>query len=178
MPVLQLQSAPAYAPENMITVGTIMVATGCADEVAVVHIAGAVDMTTVPVVKAELMRAVTGEAVAVIVDLNSVNFFSCAGLQMLVETRDMARACQVGICLAARGRVVLRPLEITGLLDVFLVHPSVSTALAAMSPPVLLGGGDRAASDRPTCEVRGKSAQRVDRELTAGPRLAAVEDDA
>jgi anti-anti-sigma regulatory factor len=43
----------------------------------------------------ELMRAVMGDTTAGVVDMNSVSFFSCGGLQMLVETRDMARACQV-----------------------------------------------------------------------------------
>lgn len=113
--------------------------------------------------------------------MNSVSFFACAGLQMLVELRDMARACQVGLCLAARGRAVLRPMEITGLLDGFLVHPSVSAAVAALSPPVLLegaGSGGRATSDSPNAEVRGESAQRIDHELVGHLRLAITEDHA
>jgi anti-sigma B factor antagonist len=66
----------------------------------------------------------------VVVDLNGVSFFSCGGLQMLVEAREVARACQVRLCLAVQCRAVLRPMELSGLLDVFHVLPSVSCALA------------------------------------------------
>ena len=105
--------------------------TGLVGGVAVVHIAGVVDMTTVPMVKAELMRAVMGDTTGVVVDLTNVGFLACAGLRMLVETRDMARACQIGLRFAVRSRAVLRPMEITGLLAGFLVHRSVGSALAA-----------------------------------------------
>ena len=129
MSVLRL---PASVPPALITVGTSMIAIGGTDEVAVVHIAGEVDMTTLPVARAELVRAVTGDSVAVVIDLNSVSFLGCAGVQMLVEARDMARACQVGLHLAVRGRAVLRPIEVIGLMEAFLVHPSVTAASAAL----------------------------------------------
>jgi|SwirhisoilCB3_FD_contig_31_769231_length_626_multi_4_in_0_out_0_1 anti-sigma B factor antagonist len=101
--------------------------------VSVVRVAGAVDMMTVPLVEFELRRAVIGDTSAVVVDLNGVSFLACCGLQMLAEIRDMARARQVCLRLAVQCRAVLRPMEITGLLDAFLVLPSVSGALAALT---------------------------------------------
>jgi len=137
---------PDGATVDMITVDT---------DVVVVHVAGAVDMVTAPVVKAELTRAVLGDTTAVVVDLNSVSFLACAGLQVLVETRDMARACQVVLRLAVRGRVVLRPMELTGLLDAFLVHPSVSDALVALTPLPLPRGAARHSNSSPSVPVVG-----------------------
>jgi anti-sigma B factor antagonist len=127
MSVDQLRPIPARAPSGL---PAIIVDVGRVGDVSVVSVGGAVDMATISLVKVELMRAVMGGTTAVVVDLNGVSFFSCGGLQMLVETREMARACQVRLCLAVQCRAVLRPLRIAGLLDVFHVLPSVSCALA------------------------------------------------
>src|SRR5882762_4959693 len=61
---------------------TITVDTGRVGDVTVVHVAGVVDMTTVPIVKAELTRAAIGDTTAVVVDLNSVSFLACSGLRI------------------------------------------------------------------------------------------------
>jgi anti-sigma B factor antagonist len=127
MSVDQLRLIPAWARSGL---PAIIVDVGRVGDVSVVRVAGAVDMMTISLVKIELMRAVMGDTTAVVVDLNGVSFLSCGGLQMLVETREMARACQVRLRLAVQCRVVLRPMEIAGLLDVFDVVPSVSYALA------------------------------------------------
>jgi anti-sigma B factor antagonist len=135
MPVDQLPPVPTWAQSDLpvVTVGV-----GRVGDVSVVHVAGAVDMMTVSLVKVELMRAVMGDTTAVVVDLSSVSFLACAGLQMLVETRDMARARQVRLRLAARCRAVLRPMEIIGLLDAFRVLPSVNGALADLRHPEVM----------------------------------------
>ena len=127
MSVDQLLPIPARAQSGL---PAVIVDVGRVGDVSVVRVAGAVDMMTISVVKVELMRAVMGDTTAVVVDLNSVSFFSCGGLQMLMETREMARACQVRLRLAVQCRAVLRPMELTGLLDVFHVLPSVGRALA------------------------------------------------
>ncbi|EWM12138.1 STAS domain-containing protein [Kutzneria sp. 744] len=127
MSVDQLLPIPAWARSGL---PAIIVDVGRVGDVSVVRVAGAVDMMTISPVKVELMRAVMGATTAVVVDLNGVSFFSCGGLQMLVEAREVARACQVRLCLAVQCRAVLRPMELSGLLDVFHVLPSVSCALA------------------------------------------------
>jgi anti-sigma B factor antagonist len=158
---------------GMAIVDTCTIDTRCVGDVAVVHIEGVVDMTTVPTVKAKLMRAVMGEMTAVVVDMTNVGFLACAGLQMLVETRDMARACQVGLRFAVRSRAVLRPMEITGLLEGFLVHRSVSSALAALAPlPPPRAGADQAGLNA------GEPAQRVDHARVGHLCLAIAEDHA
>ena len=166
---------------DMVIVDTCTIDTRCVGDVAVVHIAGVVDMTTVPTVKAKLMRAVMGEMTAVVVDMTNVGFLACAGLQMLVETRDMARACQVGLRFAVRCRAVLRPMEITGLLEGFLVHRSVSSALAALTPlPPPPAGANQAGpnADHLNSAVCGEPAQRVDHGPGGRLCLAIVENHA
>jgi anti-anti-sigma factor len=84
-------------------------------------------MSTVDQVAVALQDAVT-RGVPVVLDMTGLRFFSSAGLRLLVRLHETA---SVDVRLAGDQRVVLRPLELTGLLDLFPVHASVADAVAA-----------------------------------------------
>jgi anti-sigma B factor antagonist len=97
------------------------------DGVVIVSVTGELDMSTVGQVAVASQDAVT-RGVPVVLDMTGLRFFSSAGLRLLVRLHETA---SVDVRLAGDQRVVLRPLELTGLLDLFPVHASVADAVAA-----------------------------------------------
>jgi anti-sigma B factor antagonist len=95
--------------------------------VVIVSVTGELDMSTVDQVAVALQDAVT-RGVPVVLDMTGLRFFSSAGLRLLVRLHETA---SVDVRIAGDQRVVLRPLELTGLLDLFPVHASVADAVAA-----------------------------------------------
>jgi len=116
-------------PENT---GAFTAETELVDGVTVVHLAGELDMQTVPAATLELDRAVGGGAGGVVVDLVGLTFLASAGLAMLAAVAERARQGGVALRLVAASRVVLRPLEITGLDAGFDIRDTVQTALASL----------------------------------------------
>ena len=98
--------------------------------VAVVHLAGELDMQTVPAAALELDHAIEGAPAGLVVDLTGLTFLASAGLAMLASVSEKAGQASVALRLAADTRVVLRPLEITGLDAGFSIHPTIQSALA------------------------------------------------
>ena len=56
-----------------------------------------------------------------VIDLSGVQFLGSAGLAVLVETQKSSRAREVPLSLIATTRAVTRPLEVTGLIDLFTI---------------------------------------------------------
>ena len=103
-------------------------------DVRVLHLAGALDIATVPVV-ADCLRQVTASRPAeLLLDLAGVRHLSAAGLALIVaaakgEGGVHGRLHLVGV---TGNRPVERPLRLTGLLADLDVHPDVPAALAAL----------------------------------------------
>ncbi|WP_169735330.1 anti-sigma factor antagonist [Actinokineospora inagensis] len=98
---------------------------------SVVTVRGEVDLVTAPAVRETLNTALRDpDLLLLVVDLSPVDFLAAAGLGVLVEVRDRARARAVDLRLVATGRVVLRPLDVTGLRRTFQLHDRVDTPLA------------------------------------------------
>lgn len=98
----------------------------------VVSLTGELDMATVGQASTALKEAVEAGA-PVILDLTGLRFFSSAGLNLLLQLHEDAQERQLEVRLAGDQRAVARPLELTGLTDLFPVYPSVAAALAARS---------------------------------------------
>ncbi|MBV8933041.1 MAG: STAS domain-containing protein [Kutzneria sp.] len=97
-------------------------------ETVVVVVTGEIDMATVP----RLRETVNDEMAAcrsLVLDLSKVSFLGSAGLEVLVEVLHMATSRQVSLCLVADSRTVRRPLEITGLAEMFTIYPTLDDAL-------------------------------------------------
>ena len=98
--------------------------------VVVVHLAGELDMQTVPAAAHELDQAIESGPSGLVVDMTGLTFLASAGLALLAAVGEKAGQASVTLRLAADNRVVLRPLEITGLNAGFDIRESVPAALA------------------------------------------------
>ena len=86
-----------------------------------VTVVGEVDTFTAPVLRASLDTQLEQQPSELVIDLCGVQFLGSAGLAVLVETQKSARSRDVGLRLVANTRAVTRPLEVTGLIDLFTI---------------------------------------------------------
>ncbi len=114
-------SAPADANEAPFD-DVITLSTSTDDDGTVtVTVVGEVDTFTAPVLRASLDTQLEQQPTALVIDLCGVQFLGSAGLAVLVETQKSARSRDVGLRLVANTRAVTRPLEVTGLIDLFTI---------------------------------------------------------
>ena len=102
---------------------TLSTATG-EDGTVTVTVVGEVDTFTAPVLRSSLDSQLEQSPKALVIDLSGVQFLGSAGLAVLVETQKSARAKDVDLRLIATTRAVTRPLEVTGLIDLFTIADS------------------------------------------------------
>lgn len=101
------------------------------DDVRVVTVAGEVDMLTVASLRHVLTPIAADPAVGVLVcDLSRVSFFGCSGVTALLDTRAGMVERGASLRLVARAHAVLRPLAVTGALELLPVSPDVRSALS------------------------------------------------
>ena len=100
------------------------------DGIVVVSIMGELDIATVDRAATALDDAV-GRGKPVAVDMSGLTFFSSAGLTLLARLDDQRQRAPLDVRLVADQRTVMLPLRLTGLRDLFPVHPTLAEALAA-----------------------------------------------
>lgn len=98
--------------------------------VALLHVTGEVDMETEPLLRENLAMALAAEPAALVLDLTGVTFFASAGLHVLVDLQHDMTARSLEMRVVADSRIVLRPLQITGVDQLVTVVSSVDQALA------------------------------------------------
>lgn len=86
-----------------------------------VTVVGEVDTFTAPVLRSSLDAQLEQQPRELVIDLSGVQFLGSAGLAVLVETQKSARTRGVELRLVATTRAVTRPLEVTGLIDLFTI---------------------------------------------------------
>ena len=91
------------------------------DGAVTVSAAGEVDTFTAPMLQAALEIQLERQPPELVLDLRGVRFLGSAGLALLVETQKAADARDIRLLLIATTRPVTRPLQVTGLLDIFTV---------------------------------------------------------
>ena len=94
------------------------------DGTVTVTVVGEVDTFTAPVLRSALDTQLEQSPNELVIDLSGVQFLGSAGLAVLVETQKSARSRDVGLRLIAATRAVTRPLEVTGLIDLFTIADS------------------------------------------------------
>lgn len=104
-----------------------------AEGIAVLRVAGEVDMLTSPTLRQRLAEAFGGGFRRVILDLDAVDFIGTSGLAALVEARSEAGRQQIDLWLACSAHRILRPLEIAGLLELFQITDAASRALGDLA---------------------------------------------
>lgn len=97
----------------------------------VLTVSGEVDLVTADDFEAHLKSVLSPPNEVVILDLSEVTFFSSAGLSVLLASAESAESSGIRFRLVTTERVVLRPLEITGVSGAFTVFDSVDEAIAS-----------------------------------------------
>lgn len=100
------------------------------DGYAVVALRGELDLFDTSDVASHLIAAVAAYGPSVIVDLAGLTFVDSCGLGVLARVLRWTRESGGDLSLAAPKQQVRRVLEITGLIDVFAVYPSVKQAVS------------------------------------------------
>ena len=101
------------------------------DRVAVVSVAGVVDMLTAPQLEDAIRTAVAKEPAAIVVDFTAVEFLASAGMGILVAVHDEVTP-EVTLCMVAEGPATSRPLKLLGIADIISLYSTVDEALAAV----------------------------------------------
>ncbi|HEY2763110.1 MAG TPA: STAS domain-containing protein [Pseudonocardiaceae bacterium] len=96
-----------------------------------VTVGGEVDMVTTPHLRGYLLRQVEQADATLVLDLRRVAFLGSSGLAVLVEILDLTRERDLALRLVCNSREVVRPLEATGLTELFEIYPDPDAALAA-----------------------------------------------
>lgn len=96
-----------------------MHATTTADEIRQLQLDGALSIYTAADTKPRLSAALQG-AIALEIDLSNIEEFDCAGLQLLLATREQARRQDIDLRLQGANAVVRELLALSGLDDVLI----------------------------------------------------------
>lgn len=99
--------------------------------VVIAHISGEVDLLSAPELRQWVQDTITPSS-SLVLDLSDVAFLGSAGLSVLAELSEKADRDEFGWAIVASERVVLRPLEATGLVGQMRVFSDVDTAIRAL----------------------------------------------
>jgi anti-sigma B factor antagonist len=99
--------------------------------VTVLTVGGEIDLATAPTLEAAIADVLTDEPPALVIDLSPVQFLASAGLQILVATHEkVSKAASFAV--VANGPATSRPIQLTGLDEVFPLYPTLDDALIAV----------------------------------------------
>lgn len=101
----------------------------------VISLAGSLDALTADQAGRYIAAQLDGGQQQVILDLHQVDFMSSSGVRMLLQMLKQSRAMGGDLRLAVPQPGVQRTLEISGLVPVLRVYPSVEGALDSYGPP-------------------------------------------
>ncbi len=127
---------------------------------AVVALRGELSLEDAPDIASRLLATVAACGPSIIVDLADLESICDSGLGVLVRVSKWIRACGGGVALAAPQQQVRTLLDVTGLIDVFPVYPTVDqavrgasrapgSALALAAPPAAGFAGPAPGQDGP-----------------------------
>jgi anti-sigma B factor antagonist len=102
-----------------------------ADGTCVLQVTGEVDMLTAPVLDSTVATQLASRPRTLVLDLTGVEFMSSTGLASLMVARDSAVEIGCRLLLVCAGKAVLRPMAMTGLVDLFEIHADLRAALSA-----------------------------------------------
>ena len=96
----------------------------------VVHVAGEIDVASADRLRERLARTVAEGGTDLVVDLTGVTFMDSTGLGLLVGTLKRVRTAGGRMALVLDAEPLLKVFRITGLHQVFTIHPTLDEALA------------------------------------------------
>jgi anti-sigma B factor antagonist len=99
--------------------------------IAVLKVGGDIDLATVPALEAAINEALIPKPIGLVIDLTEVGFLASAGLQALVATHNnVSPSAQFAV--VANSASTSRPIELTGLDQIFELYQTLAEALAAL----------------------------------------------
>ena len=98
--------------------------------VTTLAVSGEVDIETSPGLRSGIEKSLAPDR-HLIVDLTQVHFMDSTGLGVLVGGLNRARQVGASLSVVCVNTRVLKLFEMTGLLQTFAIHPTLSEAIAA-----------------------------------------------
>ena len=102
-----------------------------ADRYRVVNVTGEVDVATAPKLRESLDAAIGRGTPLLVVDLSAVTFIDSTGLGVLIGASRQVDDAGASLRLVVSEPRIIKLFEITGLLDLFTIVPSLEQAIAA-----------------------------------------------
>ncbi|HEU4425561.1 MAG TPA: STAS domain-containing protein [Pilimelia sp.] len=102
--------------------------------VAIIAVAGELDMATAPRLQACITELVDSGQKRLVFDLSELSFCDSTGLSIFVRAKNNCDDVGGVVRLAAPQRSVRRILEVSGLIEVLPTFPTVDEAVAADEP--------------------------------------------
>jgi anti-sigma B factor antagonist len=100
-----------------------------APDVAVMRVAGEVDLFTAPSFQDTVHQQLGRPLLVLVIDLSPVTFFGASGLTVLVAAHELAEQRAIALRLVCETRTVTRLLAMVGLDETFETYTSLGTAL-------------------------------------------------
>jgi anti-sigma B factor antagonist len=100
----------------------------------VLTLRGEADISSAHMLRDGLTELIDSGGEAVVVDLTEVTFLDSTGLGVLVGARNAAVEAKSGLPIACEDGRILKLFRITGLDNVFDIHPSVDAAVQSLGP--------------------------------------------
>jgi anti-sigma B factor antagonist len=97
---------------------------------AVLQVGGEIDVATAPRLREQLIRLVNDQKYRIVVDLEGVDFIDSTGLGVLIGALKRVRTHDGDLGLICTDARIVKVFEITGLSQVFQIHPSLTAAVA------------------------------------------------
>lgn len=104
---------------------------GRAGGATIVRIVGRVDSSVSKVLEQRVQELIARDE-HLVVDLAEMTYVSSAGLRSFIVLAKHAKAKQKAIALAAMQDEVCEIFEVSGLIELFIIHGSVDAAVAAL----------------------------------------------
>ncbi|OLT47124.1 anti-anti-sigma factor [Saccharomonospora sp. CUA-673] len=101
------------------------------DGIVLARVSGEVDLLSAPDLRSWIQEELTTPA-RLVLDLDGVEFLGSAGLSVLAELVEASSGDRLTWAIVAGTRVVLRPLEATGLAEQMPLHADLDSAVEAV----------------------------------------------
>ena len=101
----------------------------------VLAVSGEVDVYTAHTLRGRLTELIVSGRHQLVVDLSGVDFIDSTGLGVLVGGLNKSIEAGGSLALVCQRASMLRLLEITGLDELFVIHPTTADAVADVQPP-------------------------------------------
>ena len=96
---------------------------------SVISVRGEVDIATATRFREFLEASIEGDPDAVVIDLTGVTFIDSTGLGVLIGARKRCDAAGHSLRLVVSEPRILKVFEITGLTELFEIHPTLALAV-------------------------------------------------